>query len=131
MDDLTPKHEITSNQETGEIIFTVTGFWDLEGINTLHSELNQHAFPLFKADKKIQVMGDMDGFVPQAREVGEAIADHLVQSQDFNLSRIAIYNASSLVRMQYKRVSTGIDVEFFDNRTDALRWLRRPYCDAT
>lgn len=130
MESLAPIHSVTSNLSLGEVSFTVTGFCDHEAIETLHADLDRHAFPIFKAGKKIHVLGNMDGFVPQSRETGDAIRAHLTRAQNFNLTRVAIYNASALVKQQYKRISTGIDVAFFDNRTDALRWLRRPYEDA-
>ncbi len=130
MGQLTPHHLIKSNPDRAEISFSITGFWDFEAIEALHAELNQHAYPFFKAGRKIHVMGDMQGFVTQSRQTGDAIREHLARSANFNLSRIAIYNASTLVKLQYQRISTGIEVEFFDNRTDAIRWLRRPYADA-
>ena len=50
--------------------------------------------------------------------------DHLLNARKFGLKRVAIMGASALVKLQYKRLSDGIEVEYFDNRDDAIRWLR-------
>ena len=127
MDPLTPTHTVTSSLSRGEISFSVTGFYEVEQMQALNAEFDRQAWPIVKAGKKIHVLGNMEGFVPQSRETGDAIREHLERAKEFNLSRIAIYKASALAKLQYKRVSAGIEVEFFDNEADALKWLRRPY----
>jgi hypothetical protein len=130
MEALTPTHSVTSTLERGEIFFKVTGFHEVEDMEKLNADLDRHAWPMIQAGKKLHVMGDMEGFVPQSRETGDEIHRHLTRAKDYKLSRVAIFNASSLTKLQYKRISAGIEVGFFDNRTDALKWLRRPYDDA-
>ncbi|MEM8726062.1 MAG: STAS/SEC14 domain-containing protein, partial [Pseudomonadota bacterium] len=69
-------------------------------------------------------LGDFADFVPQDRTTGEAIRDHLMAAQKYGLRKIAIVSGSPLVKMQYKRLSQGVEVEFFDEKTEALAWLR-------
>ena len=88
------------------------------------AELDDASLPLVKARKRIHALGDMDGFVPQSREAGEAIRDHLNNAQKFGLEKIAIVKGSPLTKMQYKRLSAGIAVEFFDDQASAAAWLR-------
>lgn len=130
MQDLAPSSRITSNPTIGEIQFEVSGLWTLEEMESFLRGLTKAAIPIVEQRLPIHVFGDMTGFVTQTRATGEAIQDHLNMSQKYNLKRVAIMGTSSLVRMQYKRLSAGIEVEFFENKTEALAWLRRPYKEA-
>jgi len=130
MDDLRPTSSVSNDLSRGELFFSVTGLWDLEGMQGFVEELNKCAWPIVKAGQRIHVLGAMEGFVAQTRETGEVISNHLAEAQQHRLSRVAIYGATSLVKLQYRRLSQGIDVSFFDSKVDALQWLRRPYEDA-
>jgi len=127
MDALKPSCHVTGDAEHGEVFFAISGLWVLDDMKGFLEQLNAAAVPIVEAGKPIHVMGDMEGFVAQTRETGDAISDHLVWSKRYNLTRVAILNASSLVKMQYRRLSEGLDVDFFEERLDALHWLRRPY----
>lgn len=126
MQDLEPKSKVTSDPALGEVQFQVSGFWTLDQMESLLRGLTKAALPIVEQGRAIHVLGDMTDFVAQSRETGAAIQDHLNMSQKYNLTRVAIMGASSLVKLQYKRLSAGIEVEFFESRTDALQWLRRP-----
>ncbi|WP_108787836.1 hypothetical protein [Erythrobacter sp. Alg231-14] len=130
MTDLAPTSHVSNDLHRGELYFSIAGLWELEDMKDFVIELNKNAWPLVKAGHKIHVIGAMEGFVPQTRETGDVIRDHLIESRQHGLTRVALYGASSLVKLQYKRLSKGIDVEFFDSKFEAARWLRRPYEDA-
>lgn len=127
MDRLAPSSRVTSLPEHSEVHFWITGLWDTDGMKQFVVDLNKAAWPLTKLGRPIHVLGEMDGFVPQVRETGKIISDHLAASQPYGLTRVANCNASPLVKSQYRRLSAGLDVEFFEDRAEALRWLRRPY----
>ena len=89
-------------------------------------ELNDAAAPIVAQRIPIRVLGEMEGFLPQDRQTGEAIRDHLMMSRRYGLQRVAIVSAPVLVKLQYRRLSEGIEVEFFDSKAEAMAWLRRP-----
>lgn len=130
MDSLQPSSTITSDPSLGEIHFQISGLWKADRMESFLRGLTKAAVPIVEQRMAIHVLGDMTGFVAQTRDTGGAIQDHLTMSVKYNLTRVAIVGASSLVKLQYKRLSRGIDVGFFDSKADALHWLRRPESEA-
>ena len=126
MDPLTTRHKVSRNVELGEVYFAISGFWKLEEMQAFLRELNEAAAPIVAQRTPIRVLGEMEGFVPQDRQTGEVIRDHLMMSRRYGLQRVAIASAPVLVKLQYRRLSQGIEVEFFDSRNEAIAWLRRP-----
>ena len=53
-----------------------------------------------------------------------AVEETLAAAEAVGIERVAIIMTSALVRMQYQRISEGRNVKIFDNREDALAWLR-------
>ncbi|MEO1489033.1 MAG: hypothetical protein AAFR88_06300 [Pseudomonadota bacterium] len=88
------------------------------------SEISQAALALIKAGMPIYTLTDFTDALPQDQESASIIGQHLQDSVRFGLKRVAVLNASNLMKMQYKRVSKGIDVEFFTSKVHALQWLR-------
>jgi len=119
-----PYHRVTLFEQHCELHSVVSGFWSVETIQDYFNTVNEAAMPLMKARSPIYALVDFTDFVPQDRKTGEAIRDHLILSQKFGLKRVAIVGAAPLVSMQYKRLSQGVDVEFFDGKTEAIVWLR-------
>ncbi len=119
-----PFHSATLLEQHCETHSVVSGFWNVETIQTYFETVNEVAVPLVKSRSPIYALVDFSGFLPQDRETGDAIRDHLLMSQKFGLKRVAILGASPLAKLQYKRLSEGIDVDFFDEKSDALTWLR-------
>jgi len=127
MTELAPKHGLTTDETRGEMYFNLSGFFELEDIDDFLSEVNRQGAPLAGPDKTVPILGDFEGFVAQSQEVAERLRNHLLAAKDVGLKRIAIINVTPLAKMQYKRLSQSLDVEFFDNKQDALEWMRRPY----
>ena len=124
METIAPSSSVSFDESYGEVHFAISGFWELEAMHGFLEQLNEASLPIIKARQPIRVLGDMDGFVPQSREAGDAIRDHLMNARKFGLERIAILKGSPLTKMQYKRLSAGIDVGFFDDKGEATDWLR-------
>lgn len=125
MEQLVKSHRVTAVPEHGEVHFSIAGFWDAEAMQRFLEELNIACVPYVKSRQRIHAVGDMDGFVPQNAETAEKIRTHLMGSKEAGLERVAIIKPSALVKLQYRRISKGIEVEFFDSKADALAWIRR------
>ncbi len=124
MEDTTPYSRTTLLKEHCELQSTIAGYWSCDTIQSYFDELNTACIPLIKERLPIYALVDFSSFMPQDRSTSDAIRDHLLLSAKFGLKSIAIIDASSLARMQYKRLSKGINVEYFKNRYDAIIWLR-------
>ncbi|MGB3711373.1 MAG: STAS/SEC14 domain-containing protein [Erythrobacter sp.] len=111
-------------EEHCEVHFGCSGFWDRESMAALLDQLNQTTLPLVKARKPIYAAGDFTDFVPQDRETADLIQRHLHGAMEFGLKRVAIVGASALMKIQYTRLSKGLDVDFFQTQSEALQWLR-------
>ncbi len=109
-----------------ELHYECGGLWSVDTIDEMFEVLGRTTVPLLKAGKPIYALGDFSRALPQDRATAAKIADHLQAAAKVGFKRSAIVNASALFKMQYRRVASGIDVEFFDNRADALAWLREP-----
>lgn len=114
--------DLVENQN--EVHFACGGFWNVDMMREFLDQLNATTAPLVKADRPIYAMGDFTKALPQDRETADLVASHLRKAAGFGLKRIAIINATPLMKMQYKRVSQGLDVEFFDSKVAGLAWLR-------
>lgn len=111
-------------EEYCELHYRCGGFWSVDSIDEMFETLNAASLPLVKARKPIYSLGDFSDALPQDRGTAEKIAAFLRNAAKFGLVRTAIYGAPPLMKLQYRRVSEGIEVEFFDTKAQALEWLR-------
>lgn len=119
-----PSSTASLDEVHGVLSFAIGGFWEHSAMQEFLDTLDATVMPLFKARRPVLVLGDFTDFVPQDRATGDAIRDHLIASQKYGLKRVAITGASPLMKMQYKRLSQGIEVQFFDDKGAARSWLR-------
>lgn len=89
-------------------------------------EMIAQAKPLIENGMKIRSLGDLRGFVAQSKDVSDAIRTLVVESEKLGTVRSAVVFDSMLVKMQYARLHETLELETFDNKADALAWLRRP-----
>jgi len=124
MNDLTPRFEISIDEERRELHHAASGHWDEESVKSFLFKMAEKAAPFLSDDKPFSTLADFTGAVAQSQESAEIIRKNLEISRQFGLERIAVVGATALVRLQYKRLNECMDVEFFDSRHDALLWLR-------
>ncbi len=125
MTQISPSYEVSFNAAFGEVRSKIGGFWSEEQIATYFDALNEASMPMVIERKPIHALVEFDDFVPQNKATSDAIRAHLMQSQKFGLVRLAIVRASALVKMQYRRLSDGIVVEFFETVAEGEVWLRK------
>ena len=89
-------------------------------------QLAEGASEFIRRKQSFNSLADLSEFVPQDQRTAAAIRDSLMQARKFGLKRFAIISDSTLVRMQYRRITSGLEVEFFHSKGDALRWMRAP-----
>lgn len=122
---------VTENSHSSELLesrcevhFACAGFWDTTTMREFLDTLNAATLPLIKAGKPIYALGDFTNAMPQDHATADMVAAHLQNAMKYGLKRVAIINATALMKMQYKRVSKGLEVEYFEGKADALQWLR-------
>jgi hypothetical protein len=124
MDNLDPTFSIDADLERGEVQYCVSGLWDMATMVRFQSELLAKSKPLIEADRKIHALGEMSDFVTQTREISDAMRLVITESAKLGVVKTAIVGGSMLMKMQYKRLSSDINCEFFDRKSDAIAWLR-------
>ena len=93
-------------------------------MNEFLATLAEEAKPLMRRHEPFGALGDLTQFVPQDRQTAAAIRSALLMAGKNGLTRFAIVNPAALVKLQYKRITEGMEVDFFTNGQDARTWLR-------
>jgi hypothetical protein len=124
MSTLAPIHSISLKEPRAELHFTIGGFWTCEAMEGFLFDLGEAAKPLMRAGIRFSALGDLRGFVPQDQATAEAIRGSLLLAQKNGMERFAVVADSSLVRIQYRRITDGITARFFDKPSEAQAWLR-------
>ena len=124
MKSLAPTFKISADQDIGEVQFACTGLWDMDTMVEFQRELVAASKPMFERGQKMRSLADLRGFSAQTKEVSDAIRIVVVEAIKLGTERTAIIVDSTLVGMQYRRLNEGLPLEIFDNRMDAIAWLR-------
>ena len=124
MASLAPTSSIRADDQRRELYFAIAGFWQLEDMQAFLDNLAKAANTFIRAKRRFNAMGNLAEFVPQDRATADAIRDSLLLGNRNGLAKFAVVSPPPLVKLQYKRIGAGLDVEFFDDEASALCWLR-------
>ena len=124
MDTLAPSFSVTRNDDLREIYYTISGLFTLGTVNEMFAELSRVAQPFVEDRKGFRVLGDLRGFSVQTREVVEKIQLSQDRSAKVGGNKMAILYSSVLVKQQFRRVSDALELGMFENKAEALIWLR-------
>ena len=123
---LEPHYSVTRIDDSGEIHFSMSGFWSMETMAEFQRELLAAGKPFFENGIKMRSLADLRGFVAQNKDVSNAIRTVVVEAIKLGTIRSAVVYDSMLVKMQYARLNEGLDLETFESKDEAIKWLRRP-----
>ena len=121
---LAPTSSIAADADTRELYFAIAGFWELEKMHAFLADLANAARPFMKERIPFTALGNLAHFVPQDRATADAIRDSLKLATTNGLTRFAVVSPPPLVKLQYRRIGEGLNVEFFDDEPSARMWLR-------
>ena len=121
---LVPTYTISVDLKRKEVHYAASGLWDLPKMAEFQRDLLTQSKPLLEARTKFFTIGDLRGFVTQTRDVSDAMRVLIVESKKLGVVKSAIVLEDSLARMQYERLNEGINVEIFNNKAEAINWLR-------
>ncbi|AOL23131.1 SpoIIAA-like [Erythrobacter litoralis] len=124
MASLAPSHSISVDRHHAELHFAISGLWAKASMQDFLDELLGKAKPFLRDRAPFSALGDLRDFVPQDRETAQVIRDSILAGRDNGLTRFAVVSSAPLVRMQYRRIADGVEVNFFDAPDEARRWLR-------
>ncbi|MEQ8411317.1 MAG: STAS/SEC14 domain-containing protein [Erythrobacter sp.] len=124
MASLAPSHSISVDRHHAELHFAISGLWTVASMQDFLVELREKVKPFLRDRAPFSALGDLRDFVPQDRQTAQVIRDSLLVARDNGLTRFAVVSSAPLVRMQYRRITDGVEVEFFDAPDEARRWLR-------
>lgn len=122
---LKPDFRIVRHNDKRELHYTLAGFWKLEDVELLREDLLGAATPFISNKKAFSLLGDLRDAQVQSRDVAERIRILHEGAEKFGAERTAIVTSSMLVKLQFQRLVEGIELECFDNKSDALAWLRQ------
>jgi len=124
MDDLEPYFHVSRNDEFREIHWASGGLWDDEFMMNAQRKLLDMSKP-FRDDRKgFRVLGDMRDAKTQSTDMAENIRDSQNASAALGVTHMAIVFSSVLAKMQFRRVTAGLECEYFEDKAEALNWLR-------
>lgn len=124
MTTLAPAHTISVDDDHAEVHFTIGGFWTPEAMGAFLHDLGNAAKPFMKEGRAFNALGDLSEFVTQTRETAEAIRNSLLMAQSNGMKRFAVVAPPALVKLQYRRITEGLDAKFFEDEAEARAWLR-------
>ncbi|MDY7099048.1 MAG: hypothetical protein SXU28_12990 [Pseudomonadota bacterium] len=124
MSALKPKYTVSSYPDRGEVHFSASGFWDMETMTQFQRELIAAARPLFENGKPMRSFADLRGFVAQSSEVSDAIRTAVTAAAQLGTERTAMVSDSALTRSQYRRLHEDLQIQTFEDPSEALQWLR-------
>ena len=124
MTTLAPYHSISVDPEWAELHFSIGGYWTLEAMGEFLYALGDAAKPFIKEGRSFDAIGDLHDFVAQSRETADAIRDSLLLAQKNGMRRFAVVAPPALVKLQYRRLTEGLEAEFFEDEKTARSWLR-------
>ena len=124
MTDLTPTYSVAVDEVRSELHFVTSGLFDETTMRAFNEEIARAVGPILAQKRPMRALGDLSGYVVQTREISAKMAETLAAAEAVGIERVAIIMTSTLVKMQYQRISEGRNVKIFDNREEALEWLR-------
>lgn len=124
MIDFTPKHRISTEPAFREVHFSASGLWDADKAEALLKELYHASLPFIEDGAKFRVLGDLREFQVQDSKVADVMRRSQEGSAKLGVERMAIIYSSVLVKFQFRRISETINLSLFEEKSDALRWLR-------
>ncbi|MEE4199961.1 STAS/SEC14 domain-containing protein [Erythrobacter sp.] len=124
MQSLAPAFSVSRHENPREIHWSAAGLWKEEDFLALQKELAEKAKPFIEDGRGFNTLGDLTDFVVQTREMAEKMRKSQDASAAAGVERMALICPSMLVRQQFTRVSGSLNIAFFENRADAIAWLR-------
>lgn len=124
MEQIEQHQSVIVDHKNREVHFTIGGLWDLESMRQFLWGMDAKAAPMVGLGEGFSGLGNMRGMVAQTREVAECMGKHLMAAQAAGLKKVAIVEPPALVKSQYRRLAKDVNVAFFDNKMDAVAWLR-------
>lgn len=124
MTTLAPSYSVEVDPVRGELHFVTSGLFDKPSMDAFLRDVAKAVGPLLAQKCRMRAMGDLRGYVTQTREIGAQMATTLEQAEANGIERTAIIINSTILKLQYKRVSEGRNVRIFEDPEPALAWLR-------
>lgn len=124
MSDLAPRYSVHIDENRSELHFVTSGLFDAETMDAFLKEVGKAVGPILASRRKIRALGDLSDYVTQTREIGEKMAKTLARAEDAGIERTAIVINSAILKMQYQRISKGRNVAIFEDKQEAINWLR-------
>jgi hypothetical protein len=99
------------------------GQWTLGQADAYFGEMAEVLHWSMQSGEPITIFADLDGLIVHPAEVARRLESAVDYMRQFPLKRYALIVPSVLMRMQCRRLLSGIDHSYFEDGIAAKRWL--------
>jgi hypothetical protein len=124
MSDFAPSYSIERDITRRELHWSASGHWTEEEAVKLPKALFLQSLVFIEKGQKFRVLGDLREFHVQNQDVVEVMRGSQEGAAQNGVERMAIVLSSTLLKLQFRRISAGLNLEFFETKEEALLWLR-------
>lgn len=124
MSELKPNFTVLTDDARREVHYSVSGFWAANDMIRFQSALLAKSKDLINSGLGFNVLGDMSGLAVQDRVMADNMRFLMAESARLGMKRQAFVITSSLLRLQFDRLIDESNTAIFNNRGDAVNWLR-------
>lgn len=124
MTDQIARFSVSVDEARRELHFTASGVFDAQSMAALNIEIAKGVNPILAQQRTLRALGDLSDYRIQSREISAEMAETLAAAEAVGIERVAIIMTCANLRDTYRGVTESETVKIFDNRDDALGWLR-------
>lgn len=124
MASLTPDFSITRDDARREVHYAVAGLFTDETIERFFEQLQRTAHPFVEDRQGFRAIGDLTRYAVQPRGIAEKMRRSQDVSAKVGVTRMAVVYSSVLQMQQFRRVSSALEMGYFEDKAAALDWLR-------
>jgi len=121
---LAPTFTVSRDDLRREVHYAVCGLFTVDRIDALFEELRRKSKPFIEDRKGFRVLGDLRQYTVQTRDVAEKMQMSQEVSAKVGVTKMAIVYESVLLKQQFRRVSSALEMGYFRDLPEALAWLR-------
>ena len=124
MQEENPTFSVSVDEGRRELHFTASGVFDAQSMAALNLEIAKGVNPILAEQRTMRALGDLSRYRIQAREISAKMAETLAAAEAVGIERVAIIMTCENLRDTYRGVAESETVKVFNNREEALGWLR-------
>lgn len=124
MEGLAPQFWVKRLDEHREVHYALSGLFTEDVLPRLFKSLYEASAPFIEDKGGFRVLGDLREFAVQPKEISPYMQRSQDDSAKAGVDRMAILYTSTLVKLQFTRISSALELGTFTDKPEAIVWLR-------